>query len=59
VQEGADALVVDVGSEHTLTVSRDEVHRLASAWRPVRLHDGGWSWAQIDSGDSPAGEQLR
>lgn len=54
VQEGADALVVDVGSEHALTVGGDDLHRLASGWRPVRLPDGGWAWL----GDSPAGEQL-
>jgi len=59
VQESADALVVDVGSGHTLTVSGDDLVRLASGWSPVRLPDGGWAWAQIDSGDSPAGEQLR
>lgn len=55
VQEGADAVVVDVGSEHTLTVSGDDLHRLASGWRPVRLPDGGWAWAQINSGISPPG----
>jgi hypothetical protein len=54
VQERADALVVDVGSDHSLTVGGDDLHRLASGWRPVRLPDGGWAWL----GDSPAGEQL-
>lgn len=54
VQEGADALVIDVGSEHRLTVAGDDLGRLASGWHPVRLADGGWAWL----GDSPAGEQL-
>lgn len=50
VQEGADALVVDVGSEHALTVAGDDLQRLAAGWRPVRLPDGGWAWALVDSG---------
>ena len=54
VQESAGALVVDVGSEHALTIDGDELRRLASGWRPVRLPDGGWAWL----GDSPTGEQL-
>ncbi len=54
-QEGAGALAVDVGSEHTLTVSGGDLHRLASGWRPVRLSDGGWAWAQVDPGIGPAG----
>jgi hypothetical protein len=57
VQEGADALVVDVGSEHVLTVAGDDLHRVAAGWRPVRLPDGGWAWAGA-VGDSPGGEQL-
>ena len=44
VQEGADALVVDVGSKHALTVDGDDLHRLAAGWRPVRVADGGWAW---------------
>ena len=54
VQEGAEALLVDVGSEHALTIGGEDLHRIASGWRPVRLADGGWAWL----GDSPAGEQL-
>ncbi len=50
VQEGADALVIDVGSRHALTVAGDDLRRLAAGWRPVRLDDGGWAWATIDSG---------
>lgn len=45
VQEGADALVVDVGSVHLFTVAGDDLHRLAEGWRPVRLPDGSWAWA--------------
>ncbi|KAA1424188.1 SseB family protein [Nocardioides antri] len=45
VQEGADALAVDVGSAHAFTVAGDDLQRLAAGWRPVRLPDGGWAWA--------------
>ena len=55
VQEGADALVVDVGSEHAFTVSGDDLRRLASGGRPVRLADGGWAWALADPGIRPPG----
>jgi len=55
VQEGADALVVDVASGHVVTVDCDDLHRLAAGWRPVRLPDGGWAWAQIDPGIRAAG----
>jgi hypothetical protein len=58
VQEGADALAVDVASGHRFTVADDDLGRLASGWYPVRLADGGWAWAQADLRDSPAGEQL-
>lgn len=54
VQEGADALVVDVASEHAFTVGGADLHRLARGWRPVRLPDGGWAWL----GDSSGGEEL-
>ncbi len=50
VQEGADALLVDVGSDHALTVAGDDLRRLADGWRPVRLPDGGWAW--LGSGES-------
>jgi hypothetical protein len=55
VQEGADALVVDVGSEHALTVGGEDLRRLASGWRPLRLPDGGWAWAVADSVIRPPG----
>jgi len=54
VQEGADALVVDVGSGHVLTVAGDDLHRLASGWRPVRLAEGGWAWLGNVDGDAGA-----
>ncbi|KAA1415273.1 SseB family protein [Nocardioides humilatus] len=51
VQEGADALVVDVGSPHSLTVAGDDLQRLAAGWQPVQVADGGWAWL----GNPPAG----
>lgn len=57
VQEGADALVVDVGGRSPFTVSGDDLHRLAAGWRPVRLSDGDWAWAGA-VGDSRGEEQL-
>lgn len=44
VQEGADALVVDVAGPHRFVLSGDDLHRVASGWQPVRLEDGGWGW---------------
>ncbi len=44
VQEGADALVVDVAGPHPFVLGGDDLHRIASGWRPVRLEDGGWGW---------------
>jgi hypothetical protein len=44
VQEGADALVIDVGSDHAFTVGGEDLRRLATGWRPVGLDDGGWAW---------------
>ena len=58
VQEGADALVVDVGGAAPFTVSGDDLHRLAAGWRPVRLPDATWAWVgTVD--DSRSEEQLR
>lgn len=65
VQEGAHALVVDVAGPHRFVLADDDLHRLASGWRPVRLEDGGWAWLGAaaaadgdDVADSSAGEQL-
>jgi hypothetical protein len=55
VQEGADALVVDVASGHVFSVAGDDLHRLAAGWRPVRLSGGGWAWALIDPAIRAAG----
>lgn len=44
VQEQADALVVDLAGPHRFVVSGDDLHRLASGWRPVQLADGNWAW---------------
>ncbi|GAA3676555.1 hypothetical protein GCM10022237_39980 [Nocardioides ginsengisoli] len=44
VQEGAAALVVDVAGPHPFVVEGDDLVRIASGWRPVRLDDGGWGW---------------
>lgn len=44
VQEGADALVVDLAGPHRFVVSGADLHRVASGWRPVRLADGEWGW---------------
>lgn len=43
VQEGADALLVDVGSPHALTVGGADLQRVAAGWRPVPVDDG-WAW---------------
>ena len=44
VQEGADALVIDVAGPHRCVLSGDDLHRIAAQWRPVRLDDGCWGW---------------
>ena len=44
VQEGADALVVDVAGSAALTVAGTDLRRLASGWRPVLVADGDWAW---------------
>ncbi|MDN5746003.1 MAG: SseB family protein [Nocardioidaceae bacterium] len=44
VQEGAEALVVDIAGPRRFVLSGEDLHRLAAGWRPVRLEDGGWGW---------------
>lgn len=44
VQEGADALLVDVGRPEALTVAGADLQRIAAGWRPVQVADGGWAW---------------
>ena len=43
VQEGAAALLVDVGSPHALTLGGADLQRVAAGWRPVQVDDG-WAW---------------
>lgn len=44
VQEGADALVLDIAGPHRFVLSGDDLHRVAAGWTPVRLEDGTWGW---------------
>jgi hypothetical protein len=53
VQEGADALVVDVAGPHTFVVGDDDLERIAAGWRPVHLPDDGWAWLGA-APDAPA-----
>lgn len=53
VQEGADALLVDLGSDHRFTLGGDDLHRVAAGWRPVRLPDGGWAWLGSAADSAP------
>lgn len=57
VQEGAAALVVDVAGPHRLVLDGDDLHRIASGWRAVRLEDGSWGW--LGAADSSRGDELR
>ncbi len=57
VQEGADALLVDVAGPHSWAVEDTDLHRIAAGWRPVRLADGGWAWMGADPADS-AGDGI-
>lgn len=57
VQEGADAVVVDLAGPHRFVVSGADLHRVASGWRPVRVPDGGWAWLAAGTvEDSPPPE---
>ncbi len=51
VQEGADALVVDVAGPHRFVLAGEDLQRVAAGWRPVRLEDGGWGWLGTGGGD--------
>lgn len=55
VQEGADALVLDVAGPVRFVVEGDDLRRLAAGWRPVRLGDGGWGW--LGPGPADGGER--
>ncbi len=57
VQEGAAAVVVDLAGPRRFVVSGDDLHRIATGWRPVRLDDGQWAWLggrDGVGGDSPS-----
>ena len=58
VQEGAAALVIDLAGPTRFVVEGDDVHRLASGWRPVRLPDGQWAWLGASDADSEPEEHL-
>jgi hypothetical protein len=45
VQEGADAIVIDVGGPHTVVIESDDVRHLAAGHHVVRLEDGTHAWA--------------
>lgn len=56
LQEGADAVVVDVAGPHRFVVSGADLQRVAGGWSPVRLDDGDWAWLgreDSDPEDSP------
>lgn len=55
VQEGADALLLDVAGPAQFVVEGDDLRRLAAGWRPVRLDDGGWGWLGTDPTRGGAG----
>jgi hypothetical protein len=55
VQEGADALLLDIAGPARFVVEGDDLRRLAAGWRPVRLGDGGWGWLGADPADGGAG----
>jgi hypothetical protein len=55
VQEGADALLLDVAGPARFVVEGDDLRRLAAGWRPVRLGDGGWGWLGSGPVDGGAG----
>lgn len=53
VQDGADALVVDVAGPAMLVVEGDDLRSLAEGYRLLRT-EAGWAWAKV----SPAGDAL-
>jgi hypothetical protein len=55
VQEGADAVVVDLAGPCRFVVSAGDLHRLAAGWRPVEVAGEGWAWLGRDGhADSPS-----
>lgn len=45
IQQGADALVVDVAGPVLFAIELDTLQPLAGGGRLLRLADGGWGWA--------------
>lgn len=45
VQEGAEAIVIDVAGPRPVVVEADDVRRLAAGHQVVRLEDGTYAWA--------------
>jgi hypothetical protein len=58
VQQGADALLVNVGTDLSFVVEGADLRWVAAGWTPVRLPDGGWAWLG-GSDDSPPREEFR
>lgn len=54
LQEGADALLVDLAGPAQLLVEGEDLQALARGWRLVRLEGGGWGW--LTPGDEPGHE---
>lgn len=53
VQDGADALVLDVAGPAMLVVEGDDLRALAEGYRLLRT-EAGWAWAKVSSaGDAP------
>jgi hypothetical protein len=50
MQEGADALLVDVAGPVRFVVEGEDLTALARGWRPVRLEDG-WGWLTASAAD--------
>lgn len=57
VQEGADALVIDLAGPVRFVVSGADLRRLAVGWRLVQVPGEGWAWLGSgegeEIGDSP------
>ncbi|MFC0626911.1 SseB family protein [Kribbella deserti] len=54
VQEGADAIVVDLAGPASYVIEGDDVRRLASGQQVLRLEDGSFAWAQSVPADGDA-----
>lgn len=59
IQEGADALLVDVGTSAALTLTGPDLPRVAAGWRPVLTADDGWAWLGSTGQHGPARAESR